>query len=68
MNWETLKQALKEPLRLAAFAFVAWLVVELAKLDVQWAIVGTFILRFVDKWLHENWKDTGEGLKGLSPL
>lgn len=68
MNWITLWKALKEPIRLAIFALISWLIVELAKLDIQWAIVGTFVLRFVDKILHENWRDTGEGLRGLSPL
>jgi len=54
-NWKALWQAIKEPLRLLAIAFVAFIITQVAEIEnpEQWVVIATFILRFVDKWLHE---------------
>ena len=48
-NWDSLLEALKEPLRLAVFALISWGIAELSQLDVQWAVFGTFLLRFIER-------------------
>lgn len=73
MNWQALWEGAKEPLRLLVMALVSWGITELTKLDVQWAVLLTFILRFVDSWLHEialaePKKDRNEGLLGVKGL
>lgn len=57
INWKALWEAVKEPLRLLILALVSWGIVELAQLDTQWAVVGVFVLRFIDKWMHEAGKE-----------
>lgn len=71
IDWKAVLEAVKEVGRLAFFAaisaIVAWASEELAGLDptsVQ-VVVGTVILRFIDKWIHENEKTK---LKGISPF
>jgi len=60
MNWNAIWEAVKEVARLAFFAAlsaaVAWATTKLTALDPTsvWVLVGTVVLRFVDKWIHEN--------------
>lgn len=66
-----LVEALKEGFRIALFAglsaLVAWGTTELNLLDPNSisVVVGTIVLRLVDKFIHED--DTTD-LKGISPV
>lgn len=62
MRWDLLWESIKEPLRLLVLGLVSFGIVELAKLDTQWAVVGVLILRFIDKWLHEIGKEKDNSL------
>lgn len=64
MNWSSLWESVKEPLRLLLLGLIAWGLTELAQIKDQesWMIVLTFILRFVDKWVHELGKETDNSL------
>lgn len=71
MNKQAIWEATKEVVRLALFAtasaVVAWATTKLTSLDpssVQ-VMVGTVVLRFVDKWIHEN---QATKLNGLAPF
>jgi len=68
MDWKLLWEALKLPIRLAIFAIISWLIVEIGKLNLEWGGLAMFLLTYIDRTLHLYWKDTGEGLRGLSPL
>lgn len=71
-------EALKEVLRLFVFGLVAVLVVNLDQLiplfpeiPSRWWFVIALFLRYVDKFIHENGKLTGDqnwltGVRGLS--
>lgn len=71
MNKQAIIEAVKEVVRLALFAaasaVVAWATTQLTNADPSsvMVMVGTVVLRFVDKWIHEN-KDTK--LNGLAPF
>lgn len=60
MNKTAILEAVKEVARLAFFtaisAVVAWATAKLSSLDPSssFVIIGTVVLRFVDKWLHTN--------------
>ena len=60
MNKEAILEAVKEVARLALFAAltaaVAWATERLSGLDPSstFYIIGTVVLRFVDKFLHSN--------------
>lgn len=58
-NWKSaLWEAVKEPLRLLLMALVSWGIVYFTTIPDQWAVVFVFVLRFVDKLLHEIGKET----------
>lgn len=70
---EPVQAAIKEALRLGLIAAVSFIVVFATKQisglpETQGTIVLTFILRSVDKWLHEQGKVTGNEtlMKGLT--
>lgn len=71
MNKKAIVEAVKEVARLAAFAAISaaatWVASKVATFDpttVQY-IIGTAVLRFVDKYIHN---DTGTKAKGLLPF
>lgn len=47
-------EAIKEVVRLAVLAIVAWAITEVGGWNGEVAIVLTGALRAVDKWIHEN--------------
>lgn len=47
-------EAFKELLRLAILAVVSWALVQVGEFNAEWAVYLTGILRFIDKWIHEN--------------
>lgn len=53
----TLKEALKEALRLIVLAMLPVAVVYVSEANPAWAGVALVILRAVDKWLHEIGKE-----------
>lgn len=54
IDWDILLESLKEPARLLVLALVSWLITELVpQMPAEYAIPITFVLRFVDKILHE---------------
>ena len=55
LNKEALWEAVKEPLRLLLMALVAFFITQLTetKNPEQWIVGMVFLLRFVDKWMHE---------------
>lgn len=71
MNKEAIIEAAKEAFRLALFAAVAAIVAYVSQLVEAgdpaslWVLVGTAILRIVDKYIHE---DPDIKLNGLSPV
>lgn len=71
INKQAIMEALKEIGRLAFFgalsAVLAWATTQIAGLDPNsvYAIAGTLVLRFLDKWVHEN--DNVQA-KGLAPF
>lgn len=62
MNWKALWEAVKEPLRLLLLALVSFAITQLLALEnpAQWTILAVFVLRFVDKFLHEWGKEAGK--------
>lgn len=53
-KWAVLLESLKEPLRIALLALIAWiLTVIVPQIDVKWVPVITLALKWVDEWLHE---------------
>lgn len=64
--WGAAKKAGLEVIRLATFAAPGVLVTELTQLPVtdqtEVVLIATMILRFVDKWIHENDKVKASGL------
>jgi len=52
MNWNAVKEAIKEPLRLLVLAIIPFALVYFGAINEQWAIVIVFVLRFIDKYLH----------------
>jgi hypothetical protein len=57
MDKKVIFEALKEPMRLLVLAVVSLAITYLSDLDAQWAVAGTFALRFVDSTLHEMGKE-----------
>lgn len=69
MNKEALLEALKELGRYLLFAAVGWVVAYLGGLEqTQTVMLVTMLFRFLDKFLHERFKDRGEGLSGIAPF
>lgn len=66
MNTDALFQAMKEVVRLAVFAavsaFVASLLSSFDGSTEPVFVVLTLVLRFVDKWIHENENTNWKGL------
>ena len=72
-NWEPLKESIKEPLRLLVLAIIPFGIAYFTEIPQQWAIIAVVVLRFIDKWLHENEvaqpvKKQNEGLLGVKGL
>jgi len=62
-------ESLKEPLRLAVLAVIAWLLtVIVPQLDPKWIPVITAVLRWADKYVYEFGKASGSksDYKGLT--
>jgi len=73
MNWKPLWEAVKEPLRFLVLAVLPFLVSYFAGLPYLWAVVVAFMLRALDKYLHEANKvlpasKQNKGLLGLKGL
>lgn len=68
MNWSTVWEAVKEPLRLLALAVVSLLLTYFVNIPYAWAGIITLILRLIDSLLHEYGKETKNDLlvKGLT--
>lgn len=68
MNTQAIIEGIKEVARLALFAVIsvvlAWGSEKLAGLDPSsaWVIGGTLVLRFLDKWIHENQSISATGI------
>lgn len=71
MNKNAILEGLKEVARLALFAaisaVVAWATDKMSGLDPTsaYVAVGTVVLRFADKWIHEN---KNVDAKGIAPF
>lgn len=71
MDRKAVLESIKEVLRLAFFAAVAaavaWVTTKLSTLDPSstWVIVGTVVLRLVDKYIHVS---PNTKLTGISPV
>lgn len=71
MDKQAIIEAVKELARIAFFGAIAavlsWATTKIANIDPNsvYAVVGTIVLRVVDKWVHEN-----ENVKagGLAPF
>lgn len=64
---EPWKEAGKEALRVVVFALISWGITKSTTLpQTETVMIGTILLRAIDKWLHE--KDWGMGSKGLMPF
>lgn len=54
IKWETLKESLKEPVRLLILALISWILTFIVpQLDEKWIPIITLALRWADKWVHE---------------
>jgi hypothetical protein len=63
IDWEAVKEAAKEPLRLLVLALIPFALAYFEVLPYEWATVIIFVLRFVDKYLHNmNKKGIAGGL------
>lgn len=68
LNKQALIELIKEGLRIALFAAISavlsWATTQIADLppDSVYAVVGTLILRLVDKYVHENKEVKAKGL------
>jgi len=65
---EPVKEALKEFLRLVVFAIIPVLIVVLTEVGAEWGLLMVGALRFIDKFLHEYWKEKEVNIKGLLPF
>jgi len=66
-NWkESVFEAVKEAARVVVFALVSWGLAKLGSLpQTEVIMIGTIVLRMVDKFIHE-WESTKA--KGLVPF
>ncbi len=46
-------EAIKEPLRLLVLAVIPLAISYFSELNFSWVVPAVFILRFIDKYLHE---------------
>lgn len=53
IDWKVIWEAAKEPLRLLALALIPLALTYVEAISAEWAVAIVFILRFVDKYLHE---------------
>ena len=69
-NRDKLIEAGKAAARYLIFLSVAWGISYVGELPTtQSTFIGLSILTFVDKWLHENWKENNKtGIRGISPF
>lgn len=59
------KEAAKEALRVVVLALISWGIAKLTTVpQTEGVIIGTIVLRVIDKWLHE--KGIGVGGNGLT--
>ena len=66
-NQKKLLDSLKAAARYLLFAWASTIVASLmAEPNLTPVMFAT--LTAVDKWIHENWKESGTGLRGISPL
>jgi hypothetical protein len=59
INWKMVWEAIKEPLREFVIAIIPAALAFTQTLDWQYAGVIYFVLRFIDKYLHEAGKKKG---------
>ena len=62
--WKTIFEASKEPLRLLVLAIIPILLAHFEVINTEWAIGVTFLLRFIDKWMHLTGKEADVDGKG----
>lgn len=62
--WEAVKEVARLAFFAAAAAVVAWATTKLTALDPNstFVVIGTAVLRFVDKWIHESENTKANGL------
>ena len=53
-DWKPLIEAIKEPLRLLVLSVIPFAIAYFSELGYEWAVIAVFILRFIDKYLHES--------------
>jgi hypothetical protein len=53
MDKNVLWEAIKEPLRLLVLAIIPFGIAYFAEQNYEWAVLGTVVLRFIDKFLWE---------------
>jgi hypothetical protein len=59
-DWTPVIEALKEAGRVVVFALISWAITKLTALpQTEMVVIGTIILRMVDKYLYE---------KGVTPI
>ena len=59
---KALWEATKEPLRLLVLSVIPFAVAYFTEVSYEWAGIAVFILRWVDKYLHES----GVAVKGIT--
>lgn len=57
MNWEVIWEAIKEPLREIVMAIIPGVLAYVQAIPATWAVIIYLILRGVDSYLHQLWKD-----------
>ena len=57
INWQLVWESAKEPLRLLVLALIPFGLAYFEVLPYEWAGIITFLLRFIDKYLHGLEKD-----------
>lgn len=62
IDWKIIWEAVKEPLREIVLAAIPGILAYLETIPAEWAAVLYFVIRFLDKYLHES----GKLEKGLS--
>lgn len=54
IDWVAFKEATKEPLRLLVLSVIPFAAAYFTELDYTWAGLVVFVLRWIDKYLHES--------------
>lgn len=69
MDKKAIVEALKELGRYLLFATVSWGIAKLSSLpETEGVLIGVAVLRVLDKYLHEIFKENDSGLKGVAPF